>query len=241
MKKLFAIFGLLIYSGSSMAQSPEYNDLIILFADANYEKLIREATKYTESDKTKNDALPYLWLSKGLFGISKKGDKDEIYKNAFKESISALGSFRKKDKDGSLWQANLEYVDQLKGAVMEAVMNEIDAKLYKKAVPIITKYYKISPDDLGAKYLEAACKFRDADKGSANTIWKECEKKLAGLTTIEGWGEVDKALFKVGVLESAECYVSSKQVDKAKTLLNKVAQWYEGDEEFKTKYDALVN
>ena len=36
MKKLFAILGLVIYCGSVQAQSPDYNDLIILFADAKY-------------------------------------------------------------------------------------------------------------------------------------------------------------------------------------------------------------
>lgn len=241
MKRISALLALLIYCGSSLAQAPEYNDLRILFADANYEKLITQATKYTEKESTKNDALPYLWLSKGLYGISQKGEVDEIYKNAFKESISALGNFRKKDKDGSLYQENIEYVDKLKKAVIESVMNEIDAKAYKKAVPMLTKYYKISPDDLGAKYLEAACKFRDADKSGANTIWKESEKKLAALTTIDNWTETDKLLFKTGVLQSAECYIASKQVDKAKTLLNKVKQWYEDDEDFMAKYNELIN
>lgn len=240
MKKIFAFTALLMYAGNSMAQAPEYNDLRILFADANYEKLISQATKYTEKESTKNDPLPYLWLSKGLYGISQKGDKDELYKNSFKESIAALGNFRKKDKDGSLWRENQEYVEKLKGAVVESIMNEIDAKAYKKAVPIITKYYKISPDDLGAKYLEAACKYRDADKSGANTVWKDADKKLAALTSIDDWSETDKDLFKTGVLQSAESYINSKQVDKAKTLLNKVKPWYEGDDEFMTKYNELI-
>lgn len=224
-----------------MAQAPDYNDLRILFADANYEKLISQATKYTEKESTKNDAMPYFWLSRGLYGISQKGDKDELYKNAFKESIGALGNFRKKDKDGSLYKENIEFVETMKKAVIESVLNEIDAKAYKKAVPILTKYYKISPDDIGAKYLEAACKFRDADKSGANTIWKENEKKLAAMTSIDNMTETDKLLFKTGVLQTAECYVSSKQADKAKTLLNKVKQWYEDDEEFMAKYNELVN
>jgi hypothetical protein len=45
----------------------------------------------------------------------------------------------------------------------------------------------------------------------------------------------------MGVIQTAECYVSSRQVDKAKTLLGKVAQWFEEDEEFKAKYDEIVN
>lgn len=241
MKKIIVLFAVLIYATKSFAQAPEYNDLIILFADSKYEKLIREATKYTESDKTKNDALPYLWLSKGLYAMSQQGDKDEIYKNAFKEAIGALGSFRKKDKDGSLYKEHAEYVEKLKMAVLESIINELDAKMYKKATPLLTRYYKISPDDLGAKYLEAACKFRDADKSGANLIWKECDKKMAALVDLNAMSEVDKILFQRGVVESAECFVASKQLDKAKTLMKKVAPWFEGDEEFQAKYSQIVN
>lgn len=239
MKKIFAILGLLIYCGSVNAQSPDYNDLIILFADAKYEKLITSATRYTEKESTSQDALPYLWLSKGLYAMSQQGDKDPMYKNAFKEAIAALGNFRKKDKDGALFQEHIEYIDKIKMAVLEQVTNEIDAKAYKKATPILAKYYKISPDDLGAKFLEAACKYRDGDKSGANNIWKETDKKMATLENLDKLGEVDKMLFRTGVFETAECWINSKQVDKAKKLLNKVTPWFEDDEEFKTRLDSL--
>jgi hypothetical protein len=239
MKKIFAILGLLIYCGSAKAQAPDYNDLIILFADAKYEKLISSAQRYTEKESTSQDALPYLWLSKGLYAMSQQGDKGPEYKNAFKEAIAALGNFRKKDKDGTLFQVHIEYIDKIKTAVLEQVTNEIDAKAYKKATPILAKYYKISPDDVGAKFLEAACKYRDGDKSGANTIWKETDKKMAALENLDKLGEVDKMLFRTGVFETAECWISSKQVDKAKKLLDKVTPWFEDDEEFKTRLDSL--
>lgn len=239
MKKIFAILGLLIYSGSSMAQAPGYEDLIILFADGKYEKLITEATKYTEKEATSKDPLPYLWLSKGLYAISQKGEKDEIYKNAFKESLGALGNFRKKDKDGSLFAANMDFVEKLKSAVLEEISGSLDAKQYKKVIPVLMKYYKIMPDDVGGKYLEGACKFRDADKGGANTVWKVAEQKLNAITSIENWSDTDKAFLKIGVFQAAECYIASKQSAKARTLLDKVAPWFEADDEFKEKYDAL--
>jgi hypothetical protein len=113
MKKLIVLFAVLIYAAKSFAQAPEYNDLIILFADAKYEKLISSATRYIEKESTAQDALPYLWLSKGLYAMSQQGDKDPMYKNAFKESIAALGNFRKKDKDGSLFQEHIEYIDKI--------------------------------------------------------------------------------------------------------------------------------
>jgi hypothetical protein len=122
---------------------------------------------------------------------------------------------------------------------LEQVTNEIDAKAYKKATPILAKYYKISPEDVGAKFIEAACKYRDGDKSGANTIWKETDKKMSALNNLDEFGEVDKMFFRTGVFETVECWINSKQIDKAKKLLDKVAPWFEDDEEYKTRYEGL--
>lgn len=241
MKKIFAILGLVIYSGILKAQAPEFNDLRILYADANYEKLIREATKYTQKDDTKSSPVPFLWLSKGLYQISLVGDRPDVYKNAYKESITAFGSFRKKDKDSSLYKENIEYFEILKNSLIEIVLGEVERKDYKKAVGWIPRIYKLSPDDAGAKYLEGACKFRGADKGGANLAWKEAEKKLAGITSLKGWTEPEQELLMVGVIETAECFVATKQLEKAKDVMNKIAQWYGNNEEFQKKYNEIVN
>jgi hypothetical protein len=45
----------------------------------------------------------------------------------------------------------------------------------------------------------------------------------------------------MGVIETAECYLSSKQVEKAKESMDKVAHLFSNDPEFKEKYDSLFN
>jgi hypothetical protein len=45
----------------------------------------------------------------------------------------------------------------------------------------------------------------------------------------------------MGVIATADCYVKGRQVEKAKALMGKVAQWFENDEDFKAKYDEIVN
>lgn len=241
MKKLRTLVLFLFCVGYSFSQSPDYNDLVILFADGNYSKLIKESEKYTSKDDTKNDPLPYYWMAKGLYKISFDNERDEEFKNAFKDAITVLGKCRKKDKDNSFYEANKEFFMEVKGSLNEQIENDIAAKDFRKAAGWAIRVYKISPDDMGAKYLEGACKYRNSDKSGANTLWKEGEKLLAATTSIEDWSKEDKALLKLGVFQTAECYISSKQTDKARALLNKVAQWYEGDEDFKAKYDQIVN
>lgn len=80
-----------------------------------------------------------------------------------------------------------------------------------------------------------------------NIFWKEVDIWLVEVKDFDFWSEVEKELLKMGVMVMVDVYVSVKQVDKVKVLLNKVKQWYEEnedykvDEEFMVKYDFIVN
>ena len=115
------------------------------------------------------------------------------------------------------------------------------AETYNKASGWVIKYYKVTKNPVGAKFLDGASKYRKSDKGGANTAWKEADLMLKGIPSIDDWSDADKQILKLGALQTAECYLASKQKEKAKALLNKVAQWYEEDESFKAKYDEIVN
>lgn len=238
MKKL-VLFLTLLVANLVNAQPPNYDDLRILYADGNFEKLAKVADKYCNNDKTKGDPNAHLWLAKGLYKISLSGSADEAFKNAYKDAIGAVGKCIKLDKSNSVQTENAEFFDEFKNSMVEIISNEIANP--KKASSWVLKYYKISPNSIGAKYLEGACKYMDADKGGANTAWKDADAKLGKVSDFETWSQAEKDLLRMGVMMTADCYVKGRQVEKAKTLLGKVAQWYEGNEEFKAKYDEIVN
>ncbi len=223
------------------AQAPDFPDLKILYADAKYEKLVAQAEKYTLKDELKKNPIPYMWLAKGLDKIASSGTDNEKFKNAYKDANGALAKSIKNDKDSSCYHENIEFVESFQMGLIERVTNELSANDYKKAAGWDTKYYKISFYTLGAKFLEGACKYQATDKGGANTIWLVCEKELTKVTSVEKWSKPDLEILKIGVLKTAECYIASRQTDKAKNLLNKVAPWFEEDAEFKEQFDALIN
>ena len=240
MKKILVLF--LAFSAKlALAQAPGYDDLRILYADGNFEKLVRISSSYAEKDKTKNDAVVHLWYARGLYKISVSGSSDEKFKNAYKDAIGEMGKCLKLDKSKDVQTEYAEFINEFKNSLVELIGNDISIPDYKKASSWVIKYYKLDINSIGSKYLEGTCKFRNGDKGGANTNWKDADKKLTAITSIEDWSPADKQLLKMGVLQSAECLVSTRQTDKAKALLGKVAQWYESDEEFKAKYDEIVN
>lgn len=242
MKKLFS--GLLFISLSLFSIGQQsFDDLKILYADGNYEKLVKEAEKYCERDDTKKDPMPFMWLAKGYYKISISGNPDPEYKNAFKDALGAMSKFLRNDKDGTarMDDDNAEFLDLIQSSLMEQIDNELTIENYRKAYSWVLKYKKVSDNLIGEMYLEGACKFRTGDKSSAFALWRDAEKLISEVTSTESWSASDLKILKVGVLESAECLVSVRQVDKAKALLNKVAPLFEDDKDFKAKYDEIVN
>lgn len=242
MKNLVGSLCLFFIASTGFGQKT-YDDLRILYADGNYSKLAKVADKYTNDDNTKKDVLPYLWLSKGLYKIHVGGNADPVFKNAYKESINALSKAIKMDKDGSVMSEinNKEFLELLQNSIVEQIDNDISTGNYRKAFGNVTSYKKISKNLVGQVYLEGACKFRNDDKSTGFTLWKNADDQLKKITSLDEWTEADKEMLKMGAIQVAECYVSIKKVDVAKAMLNKVAQWFEEDEEFKEIYDKIVN
>lgn len=238
--KHFIILFVLVLSAKSFGQPPTFDDLKILYADGNYEKLVVQSEKYTLKEVLKKDPVPYMWLAKGLDKIASSGTTDEKFKNAYKDAVNALSKSLKNDKDSSCYREHKEFVDGFQAGLVERINNELAANDYKKAAGWDVKYYKVSFNILGAKYLDGACKFMTGDRGSANTLWAACEKELKLIKSVENWSKADLDILRIGIIKTAECYITARQTDKAKALLDKVAPWFENDPEFKEKYNELT-
>ena len=241
MKYIFSLLAITITALTASAQSPDYDDLKILYADANYEKLVKEADKYTQKDDSKKHPQPYYWAARGLYKVSIQGSDDENFKNAYKDAINYLGKGLKYDSDPGISAEFREFVSEFQMSLVERINNDIAAGDSRKAYAWILKYKKASNNLLGQLFMEGASKYASNDKGGAKTVWKTAETDLENLTSLDGYSEADKIMLRNGIIQTSEAYIAMRQQDKAKQLLGKVANWYEDDEDFKEKYDEIVN
>ena len=242
MRHLITCIGLLLFSQTVSAQ--DYDDLRILYADEDYEKLVKKAEGYTESDDTKYDPVPYIWAAKGLYKISLSGSTDERFKNAYKDAVNFLGKGMKYDlkkNDGQAMIEFAEFVTEFQMTLCTRIVNDIDAGDFRKAYSWSTKYRKITQNEVGVLLIMAACKHDQKDRSTARTNWKEADALLPEVTGVDSWSEADRKILMVGIIESAKAYKSMLQDDKAKDILGKAAQWFEEDEEWQRRYDDYVN
>ena len=244
MKNVLTLLCLLFVTQIAFSQAPKYDDLKILYADANYEKLAKVASGYTENDKTKKDVLPYIWLAKGLYKVSLSGTDNEDFKNAYKDAISALGKGIKydlKETDGAIISEHSEFIELFQKSLFEVIDNELTSGSAQKAYGWAVRYNKITQNEAGIKYVMGVCKYKAEDKTTARSLWQEADAILKTVESIQTWSEADKSMLKIGILRSAAALNDSRQQDKARELLNKVAHWFENDDDWKARYDEIIN
>lgn len=247
MKNLILSLTVLFTAGLSLAQSPEYDDLKILYADADYEKLVKKAEGYTLSDKTSKDVLPYIWLAKGLYKISLSDITDEKFKNAYKDALKFMGKGMKYDEkccEMMTIKEHEEFLHELQSSLQLRIEQEIstgDVGGFKKGFSWALKYDKITTNGVTVKYIAGACKYNSGDKPGARRDWQDGDALLKEVESIEDWSEADKNMLKMGVLHSAKAMMEANQKDSARALLGKVAMWFEGDSDWQTRYDEIVN
>lgn len=235
---LFFVFGI-FFIGS--AQPPDYDDLLILYADGEYEKCLKEAEKYTLKDKTKKDALPYLYLAKCNYKISLDGELSENYPKAFKDGVKYASKCIKYDTEGVVYEEEFDFFKTLKGGLLEELKNLVAIGKYPKMLSPISLLQRLDGEDVGSYWLKAAVLYRNQDKATAKTVVKEAQEKLDALTTTDGWAPEDFESLKFGVMEYCKAMEDMNQIQKAKDLLGQVKQWLEDDEEFMEYYDGVVN
>lgn len=243
MRHLITFIGLMLFSQMAMAQG-DYDDLRILFADGTYEKLVKKAEGYTTNDKTKYDPVPYMWLAKGLHKISLSGSDDERYKNAYKDAVKYLGKGMKYDlkkNDGQAMEEFSEFITEFQMTCVNRISNDIEAGDYRKAYAWAGRYKKITQNPVGVYLILGACKYIQKDRSTARAQWKEADAILPTITGVDDWSEADRTVLKIGIIETAKAYKVNMQDDKAKDILGKAAQWFEGDEDWQRRYDEYVN
>ncbi len=243
MRHLITFIGLVLFSQMAVAQDT-YNDLRILYADGDYEKLAKKAESYTQKDDTKYDPVPYIWLAKGLYKISLSGTDDERYKNAYKDAVKYLGKGIKYDlkkNDGQAMEEFSEFITDFQMTLATRIANDIELGDHRKAYSWAGRYKKITQNPVGVYLILGACKYIQKDRSTARANWKEADALLPNITGVDDWSEADRTILKIGIIETAKAYKVSMQDDKAKEILGKAAQWFEGDEDWQRRYDEYVN
>lgn len=239
---LFTLQFIFIFSAHQVySQEYEYEELLIIKADRDWEKLIKKAERYTLKNRTKDETEPYYYLAYGLYKISFIGDRSDEYKNAYKDALTVVGKMGRKDEADEVMKKYEDFFVELKLSLLEIIRNEIEADDYRRAFGWVMKIYKFGRDNISGKFLEGSCRYRNGDKATAKNRWNEGMELLEAVESTSEWDEADKQMIKIGLYEAAKCKLDARQKEDAVKIMNLGAQWFEEDKDWQRYYDEIVH
>lgn len=135
-------------------------ELKILYADGDYQKLANKAIKYSEK-KYANDPVVYIYASMACLRMSQNYETSQEFPKSFGDALSYASKYRKKDVNGQYYSVYLSHFEELKKIVGEEIENSLLeenkeklAKAAKKSLGLLNKINTFDPDDKGAMLLK---------------------------------------------------------------------------------------
>jgi hypothetical protein len=184
MPKNFLIVCVVLFFGISHVQSQDenYNDLIFLIIDGDYEKALNKAEKFTNKEKTKRDPVPYLYMSMAQFEMSKREEFAEEYPRAFRDAIKNASKFARYDRESEYVAEFDNYLTELKLEIMREARYYYEAENWRRSVTYAKYISRIDPDNLSALLLRGVAEVKSKNEYQAKTTFEEADVALNGFS-----------------------------------------------------------
>lgn len=240
MKYLSTAAILLFSIGFGWSQS-SYDDLLELIVDEKYERCLFKAVRYTESEKTTNEPLPYVYMSMAYFRIGQTDDptlKDK-YPKASKEAIKYLVKFIKKDKNSEFIAEFADYISEVRVSIIAEAEQESDNEKYTRSKGLYKYLTDIDNNDPGAWMMRGHSEFMMKSKKDSQNSWNEA-KRIVEEGGVPSLRKEQVQLFKMGVIRTAEMLFETGDREQAKAWMRITEPFFKDDKEYKVTYSSIM-
>ena len=236
---IVCLIGILTISKAQVVGG-QYTDLFDAFILGEYEECLDDALKYTEKDKTRRDAEPYLYAAMVYmkryqdpnFTVE---DKDDVLKDALKMA-SKFTKYDAKNEEQDLISQNMEPINELKRLTVEMAQFFYVEEDFRKSAYFLKKYYKVmeSPQVLLAL---ANCQIlsRNITEGERNIklAAEQLQKQGANFDYETNLDELTAKSFKAQL----EFLKSNDETEKASEFLAETKFYFKNSEEMQPLFN----
>lgn len=217
-----------------------------LYMDEKWEDLGFKAIRMTEDDKYKKDPEPFLYVSMAFFQISQGNDAklQEEYPKALADAVKYATKFRSKDKEGTWYQDNKDYFEELKKvSIADASIHVDDPKKRRVAVTSYKNLNKAVPEDFNILFFKGVLESMNRNDAEAD---RNIVEAMNGLATAYADPKYKPSKASVNLLEDgmmrwADLLIEKSYVDSArKTLDVWGTKFFPNSEKIKTKAESIA-
>lgn len=236
---LFLFLGLM---GTSMTAQRDYDDLLELIVDEKYDRCLTKAEKYTLSDETKKDPLPYLYMSISFFRIHMGDDEKlkEYYENkSFKNSLKYASKYAKKDKENEFYSEFTDYFVELRQATYEEAENYDQEGKYTKSKGLYKYLTTIDPSDPGAWLYKGFTEWAVKSRKDSGLSFEKA-KTISNEMGVDHLQEDQVNRFKIGLIMVSEYLDAQGEGTKARELMELGKAFFADDDSYMITYKDIV-
>jgi tetratricopeptide (TPR) repeat protein len=188
----------------ALAQKHIYEDLLVLYVDEKYDKCIFKAEGYTTNDKTKRDALPFLYISMCYHEMSKQEKYLADNPKASRDALKWAEKYRRKDKDLEFFHNYEDYWMSLNTQAMEMAGHHMDMGEHSKARRIYARMVGYMPENPGAWQMLALSQIHMRMHREAAETMKRFDEAYQAVPDLERLPADQRKLLKDGLLRYAD-------------------------------------
>jgi tetratricopeptide (TPR) repeat protein len=216
-------------ANSVPAQEEEYEDLWVLYIDEDYEKLVGKALKITENDKTRKQAMPYLFVSMGYYEMSKREEFSEDYPKALKDAGKYAARWRKKDKESKYVYDNKDFIADLRAALMEEAEGYLEDEKISKAKGYYKYMVQMDPENPGSWLAYAYAQKKMNDFSGSTESMEMFEQKFGDISKLD---RDSQRLLKYALIVTSEDLYREGKRTEAKEMIGRGADFFKEDREY---------
>jgi tetratricopeptide (TPR) repeat protein len=228
----------------------EYPELLNLYMDGEYEEIIKKAEEGTMFSKAiteehRRQPLPYIYLAKAYYEISKIDKYKEEYSRAFKQALKFASRFVERDEKNKFVSDHERFLAQLRRECMEVAKmhyekGEHQKRQYRKARYFYKKMQGFSPGDPTPYYMEGFTWIKQGLERQAERPFKKGNELYSELDSLGELKDDQQEFFKFYVKEYSRYLLQEGMRDSAQTLVKKTDGHFRNDEEFMEQYEKVM-
>ena len=226
------------------AQDKKLDKLKAMFDEGKYEDCAYKAENLTYNDKYRKSPIPYLYISKCYFEILKmdQEDLDQEYKDPLKSSLKYAGKFASKDKSGSQWLKNTEFLAKLKTVAIEAAQDYYNSLNYKKAAGVYKMIMKYDAKDANIQFMRGLCEILSKNVGEGSFNIKNGMANVYKNYYTDGFepDDVSEPVLIEGLVKYSE-FLRESSADSAKATIKFAKEHFSDQVNVQRQFESIFN
>lgn len=221
----------------------QHTKLFDLYALEKFEDCAFKAENMVLSEKYKKDPEPLLYLSMCMFKISRMDSSalDQHYKEPLKESLKYAKKFRAKDKDGAMYNANINYFFEIKEAGIAHANYLYNLNQYAKASAFFGMVNAFEEKDNNVRFMKGVCDILAKNAADGAKTINDAMKGLAALRKDSSYkaDNISDPLLVDAMIIYSDYLNKNKKEDSAKKTISFAQLYFPENIDIRNQYNLL--